>query len=369
VKIKPLLKIYLFWQIFIILVVLFSSTLLPLRSSGIFLGGGITSYLKTPLVNFRSNFDGVHYILIAANGYNFGQQAFFPFYPAAIRFFTRFLHQPIVVASLISAVSFYIGLFFLIRLIRLDFSKGTAFWTIVCLLFFPTGFFFTIVYSEGLCFLFLILSFYFARKGNWLFSGIFGGLCAYTRLVGVFLFPALLIELWLQKAKLRNIIPLLLIPLGLFVYMYYLHRTTGDYLAFYHVQTLFNQSRSLKIILPYQVIWRYIKMVLTVSQNDFIYPVIWLEFIIGIIFMALSVWSFFRQRLSYAVFSASAFFLPTLTGNFTSLPRYVLMCFPVFIALGRYLYGHPKFRILYLLISATGFIIYLSLFARGYWVA
>lgn len=376
-KFKTLLKYVLIWQVLITALVITSPRLLPLKISAIFLGGGVTQYLENPLLNFRSNFDGVHYVLIATHGYNYGQQAFFPLYPDIIRYLFRYFRQPVLMGSLISVIAFLLSLVFLTRLINLDYTKSVPRWTVILLLTFPVSFFLGSVYTEGLFLLLVVLSFYCARKNMWLMAGICGGLAAYTRLVGVFLFPALLVELfWQGKNRMpklsiliSRVIPLFFIPLALIIYMYYLDKTTGDPLAFYHIQTAFNQARSLHIVLPYQVFWRYIKMVLTVNHNDFLYLTIWLELITGIVFSLLAVISVFRQRPSYAVYNTLAFFLPTFTGNFVSLPRYVLILFPLFILLADFLVKHPKIRLLYLGLSGLAFVVFLSLFARGYWVS
>jgi Gpi18-like mannosyltransferase len=277
---------------------------------------------------------------------------------------------------LISSLSFLVGVVYLIKLSGLDYPINVSKLTFMIILFFPTSFIFSSVYTEGLFFMLMILSFYSARKNNWLLAGIFGGLAGYTRFVGIFLFPALLIECIFQarsaglgiKPFIKKVLPLGLIILGLGIYMFFLFKTTGDPLAFYHVQTEFFQSRSQRIIMPYQVVWRYIKMIFTVSHNDFLYLSIWLEFLTGITFMILSVISLFKQRLSYAVFSISACLLPTLTGNFVSLPRYVLICFPLFILLADLLASHRKIRLIYFTLSGLGLFVFLSLFARGYWV-
>jgi Gpi18-like mannosyltransferase len=376
-KIKTILKYLLIWQVLITAVVLLSANLLPLKVSAIFLGGGITEYLKDPLLNFRSNFDGVHYILIATHGYNYGQQAFFPLFPDLISFFFKYIRQPVLVGTMISLVSYFLALIVLVRLIALDYPSAVARWTVILLLFFPTSFFFGAVYTEGLFLLLVLLSFYSARKNYWLLAGIFGGLACYTRLVGLFLFPALLLELFWQadrqKLKFKNALtkalPLLLIPLSLLVYMYFLLKTTGDPLAFYHVQADFNQARSLHVVMPYQVFWRYVKMVLTVNPNDFSYLTIWLEFLTGIVFSVLAVIALFKMRLSYSVFSILAFFLPTFTGNFVSLPRYVLILFPLYILMAEFFAGHPRLRVAYLVVSGITFTLFLSMFARGYWVS
>ncbi len=369
-KFKTLLRNFLIWQVVIIVVVIASAYFLPLRQSDIFLGQGITRYLQNPLLNFRSNFDGVHYVLIAVYGYNFGQHAFFPLYPDLIRFFKPWI-SPVLAGTLISSLAFLFSLYFLYRLVLLDHSAKIAKWTLVFILLFPTSFFFTSVYTEGLFFLFVVLSFYSARKDRWWLAGIFGFLACYTRIVGIVLLPSILAEFFARRPvpKLVKLIPIFLIPVSLFLYMNYLHRTTGDSLAFITAQKLFNQSRDLKIIMPYQVIWRYLKMIYTVNRMDFLYPTIWLEFFTGIIFLLTSLISVFKQRLSYSLFNFGNYLIPTVTGTFLSLPRFILVCFPVFILLARFLVNRPVLRTVYILVSAFFLIFFLSMFARGYWVA
>lgn len=372
-----LLKYFLAWQVGIIFITAIAGYFIPLRKSDSYLGGGITHYLKRPLLNSRSNYDGVHYVLIATHGYNFGQQAFFPLYPTLIREFRKVFVDPIFSGVFISAISFFVGLVFLRRLVEIDHPKSVSKWTIIALLVFPTSFFFTSVYTEGLFFLLVVLSFYSARKSNWLLAGILGGLASYTRFVGIFIFPALLAELWSFsqshsvpfKKMLVNVAFLCLIPIGLLVYMNYLKETTGDPFAFYHVQKLFNQSRSLTIIMPYQVYWRYFRMILTVSRQDPLYITIWLEFLSGILFSVLTLISLFKQRLSYAIFNLFAFAVPTFTGNLVSLPRYILISFPAFILLGQLLETRPYFRRSFLVLMVILNIVFLSMFVSGYWVA
>lgn len=374
---KAILKYFLIWQVTIVFVSSAAGNFLPLSRSDTYLGGGIAKYLGNPLLNSRSNFDGVHYVLIATHGYNFGQQAFFPLYPDLIRLSRSVVENPILGGTLISILSFLVGLVFLDRLIRLDYPARVSFWTIVTLLAFPASFFFSAVYTEGLFFLLIISSFYFARKSNWLLAGILGGLASYTRLVGVFLFPALLIELWSQyqvtprswqKTGL-SVLKLLLIPAGLLLYMKYLHETTGDPLAFYHVQKLFGQNRSLILVLPYQVYWRYLKMLTSVAWGQPFYFTLLLEFVSGAVFFLLTTISVFRQRFSYAVFCLFAFAVPMLTGNFVSLPRYVLVCFPAFIIIAQILSRFRASRLVIIpgliLLNITALI----LFIQGYWVA
>lgn len=372
---KKILKYFLFWQVAIVVVVTIAGSVLPLRESDSYLGGSISKYKANPLLNFRSNYDGVHYALIATHGYSYGQQAFFPFYPKAISLFRGYIDDPILIGALISSISFLGGLYVLSKLILLDYSASVTRWTLLALLLFPTSFFFSAVYTEGLFLLLIVSSFYLLRTGRPGLACLVAAVATYTRLIGIFILPAFFIELLAQnrhlplKQNIARLIPLIIIPFGLLLYMAYLDRTTGDPFAFYHLQPLFNQQRSVEIVLPYQVVWRYLKMITTVNVSDPLYLTIWLEFSIGIIFLGLSTISLFKQRLSYAVFNILAFILPTLTGVFTSLPRYVLICFPGFIILGQYLDRNPSKRKWIIGSFVLGFGLFLALFANGYWVA
>lgn len=366
-KFLTILKYFFIWQFTIVVVTWAAGFFLPLREQ--YLGGATQAYNSNPILYSRSNFDGNLYISIAQNGYSTAQQAFFPLYPNLIRLFSKNIYPPALAGICVSAISFLSALYMFGKLLRLDCSESVTKWTIISLLLFPTSFYFTFVYTEGLFFLLIISAFYFSRTNKWFVAIILASLASYTRLVGILLLPALASELWLQKAPVRKYILLLVIPIGLLFFMNYLQKTMGDPLAFIHAQPLFGQNRSDKIILLYQVIWRYVKMLLTVDKLSFTYLVIISEFVTGIIFFALTLYGLFRQRFSYAIFSFLSVLIPTLSGTFTSLPRYVLVCFSSYILIGTVM-GHDVtikkyISILFIALGA----IYLSLFVRGYWVS
>lgn len=374
-KFSQILKYFLIWQLVIIIISYLSIQNLPLRQT--FKGGEDQStpsdpqpFFKNPLLYSRANFDGIHYISIARRGYGYGQQAFFPLYPKLLHLLNPIFKNLTVTGVLIASASFLFGVYLFSKLISIDHPGSVPKRTLLALLIFPVSFFFTSVYTEGLFFLLVISSFYSARRSRWWLAGILGFLAAYTRLAGIFLLPALVAEWWLQKKSFSALIPLILIPLGLLLYMSFLHRSTGDALAFIHVQKLFGQGRSDKIILLYQVFWRYLKMIFTVNRADPLFLTILLEFFTGLTFGIISIYSLFKQRLSYSVFNLLSFIVPTLTGTFTSLPRYVLICFPSFLILGTWLHrtSRPN-RLVYFSLCGLGFILFLALFSRGYWVS
>lgn len=373
-KFRTLIGYYLAVQTIIIIVTVIAQNSLPLRET--FIGRGTQSYNQNILLYSRANFDGNHYLWIADNSYGYGEQAFFPLYSSLVKI-VRDITKLSTVASgvLVANVSFILMLYVLARLLSLDFSPRITKITVLTMLFFPVSFFFSFVYTESIFLLLVLLTFYFARTKNWLLAGIFGALAANARFVGIFLFPALLAEWYLEyrsatKTALISIIPIFFIPFGLFSYMLYLHTSVGDPLAFVHTQALFGQMRSEKIILIYQVFWRYLKIMLTFNRADPLYFSIILELLTAIIFLITSIYSLLKSRLSYAIFNISAYLLPTLTGSFASMPRYVLVCFPSFIILAHVVNRlSPISQKVIAIASFILSVIYLSLFIRGYWVA
>ena len=223
---------FLLWRIFITLFALIGVLSLPVGSP--FLGGEAGAYSKAPLLWGWANFDGAHYWGIAKRGYVQFEQAFFPVYPLLVRVGAKFLGNLLFSGLIISHLAFFTVLYLFYYLIRLDFKKPVARLALVLFLFFPTSFYFGSFYTESFFLALILASFYAARKKSWFWAGILGALASATRLVGVFLLPALVVEYYLQakkkkiKLRLKDFFSLLLIPLGLAIYMFYLWRTTGD---------------------------------------------------------------------------------------------------------------------------------------------
>ncbi len=142
-----------------------------------------------------ANFDGVHYLTIAKSGYSSQYtQVFFPLYPILIAFFSKILPflNPIIISLFVSNLFFLFMLLILQKLLNFDYNKTAVKQMIIFLIVFPTSFFFGSIYTESL-FLFLVISaFYACRKKQWFLAGIIGALASATRLVGIFLLPALI---------------------------------------------------------------------------------------------------------------------------------------------------------------------------------
>ncbi|MGD9129816.1 MAG: glycosyltransferase family 39 protein [Candidatus Woesebacteria bacterium] len=389
-EIKKIAVFFFIWRIFLFLLSFLAPHFLEFKASFPFRDTFLSSTSFPECFYSWGNFDGVHYLLIAKEGYHgWGLvQAFFPLFPLLIKIFTFLFCSRVFTALLISNLSFFLFLLAFYTLVKKNFDKKLAWLSIFIVLAFPTSFFFAAIYNESLFLLLVILSFLAAEKKNWILAGSISALASATRIVGVFLVPALLLELWMTETKgksknlknriyffLKNhwqkILAVCLGSFGLLFYMIYLKVRFHDALYFLHVQSEFGASRSETIILYPQVLIRYLKILITARPFDWKYFSYIQEFIIstlGLLLITLA-YKIRKMRLSYLVFTILAFFTPTLTGTFSSMPRYILVCFPIFIYLANILKKHKITTILYLTISLFLLIINTVLFIRGYWVA
>lgn len=336
----------------------------------------------THLPNFIwgfGNFDGVHYLRIAQNGYSSQySQAFFPLFPLLVRFFSFvFPHIPNLDTNvftdpayfysglILSNIFFLVSLFVFYKLIKLDFKENIVWWSIFFLLVFPTSFYFGAVYTESLFLLLAVSSIYLIRKKQFFWGAVLISLSTTTRIFGVLLIPLYIIEAVKSKKKL-NLLWGLITPLGILIYMCFLKIAYNDPFYFLTSQPIFGAGRtSGEIILLPQVIYRYIKIFLTTNIFSLTFFNAFLEFIFTLGLLTLLVLFVKKMRFSYWLFSVCVLLLPTLSGTFSSMPRYALLSF----LLIPYILQEVKNKFLLMTVCVTVGTILVTLFVRGYWVA
>lgn len=377
---KRIVIYFLTWKFIIYTLLFFSLAEVSLRFN--FLGGGISNYLKNPFIWSFANFDGEHYLAIAREGYRSLTYFYFPLYPLIIRFVSYIISEggllsTTIAGLIISNTFFLLSLFGLYKLTRLDYSDRISHLALLLLMLFPTSVYFGCLYNESMFLALTVWSFYFSRKKKWILAGILGAFATATRVVGIAIFPALLTEVYLQwkKNKSNPFLPLicsLFTVSGIAIYAIYLYFQTGDYLEFVHSVEIFGQQRSSNLVLLPQVFYRYFFKILP-NINYSYFPIVfstYLELLSALAFGLLAIASFFKLRLSYALYALITYLIPSLSGSFSSYPRYVLIIFPVFILSALHISEFNKylklviFVILFLLMTITT-----SLFMRGYWIS
>lgn len=385
--------IFFLWRIFNFFIIFITPKFIP------YLGffpykEEILKYNLPVFLNKLANFDGIHYLLISERGYGQYEQAFFPLYPFLIKVFSFFTHNSLLSGLIISNVFFFFGLIFLIKYFKLVLPNLNQTFFVLVLFLFPTSFYFGAVYTEGLFFFFFAGTLYFLKKEKYLMAGIFSFLASLTRLIGIFLIIFFIFDIFKKLKKSNHPSSLrfrptnqftnyffTLFPLfGLILYSFYLYKTTGDPLMFFHSQPAFGANRSTSLIFLPQVIWRYIKIFFTAKFN-FQYFISLVEFIIFFFvffILILDIKNFIEYKnskikiknfdlLGLNIFSFSSLVLPTLTGTFSSIPRYSLFSISLFIYIAKIKNNFLKFFILTIFLIFH--ILFLAFFSQGYFIS
>lgn len=399
-----ILSLFLVWRVGLCAVGALSQKILPYEPSFPY-ADAILAVFGLPQRLFSwGNFDGVHYLTIVDQGYHGAEyiQAFFPVYPILVIIINTLINNSLLSALIVSNISFILFLYVWFRFVENRYSTKLAKLSTIVILLFPSSFFFGAIYNESLFLLLVMLSFMSAEKNKYLATAFFIALASATRVIGIFLIPAILLEiifadfdfgkmfelLWSKsysklntlKMELRNrfkkskkqIIPMSIVStgaLGLIAYMVYLNFEFGDPLYFFHVQSEFGGVRQETLVSYPQVVYRYIKILLTARPFDLKYISYVRELVVSTFGLGILLYSFKKVRISYFVFAVAAFFLPTLTGTFSSMPRYILVSFPIFIVLAGWAQKSIIFRYAWFIFSGILLVFNTMLFIQGYWVA
>jgi hypothetical protein len=294
--------------------------------------------------------DALWFLRISAFGYRTddASAAFFPLYPVVSRGVANLLgNHWLLGAYVVSNVALVVGLTVLYRLTALEFSDRTARRAVLYLAVFPTAFFLYAPYTESLFLALSVGCLYAARRSAWLLAGYLGAMAALTRSTGLLLVLPLLIEAVLQarayEGAVRGRLRLLASGLaaagavvaGLLAYFLYWERFAGDWRRPLDVQgSNWSRERSWP--------WETIRDGLREGTAYFGgYPGGYhtVDLVLVLLALGAGVWILLRTRLTYGIYYWAALLFPmTLAFGgrpFLSMPRFLLVMFPLFWALAR----------------------------------
>lgn len=285
--------------------------------------------------------DAQHYVELAQYGYTSStedernlQIVFFPLYPYAIRLVAFIVGDYILAGLIVSNLAFAGAVIYLFKLVRLEYDEEDAFRAGIYMSIFPTAYFLHAVYTESLFIFLSIACFYYARKGKWGLAGAAGMLAAATRITGIILLPALILEYLSQrnyriKEVRKDVLWIGATALGLIFYLGINYVTFGDPFKFLDVQ---NSHWSKRLDFPYNgFMYSWETMTVRAPRETIISG--WAEIAFALTGLALIVYSFFRIRLSYCFYALASWIVVTSTWFWLSIPRYTLAMFPIFITL------------------------------------
>jgi len=352
--------------------------------------------------------DGGWFMSIADHGYNLTRAAFFPLYPALLRLLSVMVGSSSRAGVLVSLVCYSAAMVVLYRLVKADFGSQAALWSVVLMSFAPTSFFFQAIYSESLFLLLTLVSFSAGRRGRWLLAGAAGLLATLTRSAGIVL-VAPLVWMWLEQRRGREIalpgskvdpvlLPdrpaqvvslgwLLLVPAGLGIYMAYTLVRFHNALLFVAAQRYWHR----KLSLPTTAVIRGAKAATHSVRAIAARPDVYLDFtrltfreqwltvgnltaFLALLFAAgLLILCWRRLPAAYTTLAVASLLIPLSyplhSKPLVSLPRYVLVDFPLFIALASTLVHHRRTRWVVLGVMVLGLVLLTATFANDMWVA
>jgi hypothetical protein len=316
--------------------------------------------------------DSHHYQGIALHGYNFYNQhwpniAFFPLYPMLIRvLFPWTGGHTEAAAFLVANVAFFAALLLLYDLLSRDFDSTVARRTLVLLLVFPTSFFFGAGYSESLALGLTVAAVWAMRRQYWWLTGAAGFLLALTRLPGVFIAPVLAITYlqqhhWRWRTMTRPaFFAILLPPLGLALFMLFQWWRFDQPFAFLIAQRDWDNHISPPWVMP--------SMLLTHLQTAPDWEITLFQLVVWASFIGLTALAVYRLPLVYGLTTLLLVVPPYLSSWPRSLPRHVLIVFPLFVVMAL-LAERAWIRRLLIVAMLILLTIGTMLYVNAYWVA
>jgi Mannosyltransferase (PIG-V) len=353
--------------------------------------------------------------------------AFFPLYPLGLRAF-GWVGAPLVLGGvLISLLALALALYGIHRLTTLELARAArgsgrsllgggagadavartevARLAVMVTAFAPMAFYLSAVYSEALYLALSVGLFYAARQGRFAAVGALGALAGATRSAGiVLLLPALMLYLYGPREDrppdfphARGLAPryrprkdllwLALVPVGLALYVAYLGLAGGDPLSPFHAQDVWGRH----FAGPYLGIWDGLRaafegarQLLSGQQGHLYYPItgnsafinsehnlLLLAFLVAAAVATAGVLR--RLPLAYGAYVIAALALPlsypVTAQPLMSLPRFLVVLFPLSIWFAAWLAAHPRAQRPALVGSGLLMAFFVAQFATWHWVA
>lgn len=283
--------------------------------------------------------DSGHYLDIARDWYlsegsmdRLVQLVFLPGYPVVVRLFSVITGDELVAGLIVSALCFAGANVMLYKLVLLDGGHETALRAVKLLCLSPAVFFFVAPMSESLFLLCTLGCIYLVRRGRMLPACCLGAYAAFTRSPGIILVVPIVFELVQRRARLRDYMSVLIIPLGFAAYCYINYLVSGDAFKFMEYQSehwgqnlgwFFNTAayQSENAVYCFEV-----------NKPNFFG--LWLPNILAqAISLVLMLFAVKRIRCSYTAYFL-AYFIVTMGATWLlSAPRYIAALFAVPVAL------------------------------------
>ena len=379
------------------------------------------------LMERLGQWDGAHYLRIAAQGYGGDEFAFFPLFPYATKAVAALVPIPPVLGALLLVNVALLGaLLVLYRLSERCLGAAIARNVVLLTCLNPMAIFFAIPYTESFYLLFTALTLAaLVRRPTGpggllggglggLAAGLWGGLAAATRPTGVVLVASIGVGFWRQRRWRAGLAAVLLTLGGLAVVMAIGLQGQGDALAFLHAQKawevtpgfnlaglpfwrrqlsqallgplnteagalvdLAHPAGMAAILLVAGLAWgpgrRWPTASFALSVLAFVgywllggMPALCLLFSLGC--LPLLAWGYGRLPLELWLFGVTSVMAYLLKQNTISLERHVFATVPLLMLYGAWFSAHPRWLGFVLGFGSLLSVIYSVRFAQGQWI-
>ena len=343
------------------------------QSAGLPTGGEVRSAFD--------QWDSQSYVAIAEHGYpsqlDFGLGrpghliAFFPGYPMLVRAVMVLCGDAVVAGLVVSAGMELVALRLLAGLVLRERDRSAACFAVWGLALWPYAAFLGLVYTESTFLAAAIAALLLARRGRFGPACACAALACATRVTGVALIPALLVEMLVQRRwrPSPQLLWLGLVPVPMLLLGLYLRLHTGDALAWLHAESSVSFAYR-HLDWPWvggRATWDSTIRSSLPAGSTYVFG---LELIFGIggALTCAALWLTHRIPLSLIVYTTAVWLLSVSVSYWISVPRYEIAMFPTLIAVWDLLSRRPGWRAGLIGASAGLFAYGAGLYASGRWL-
>ncbi|HRT56873.1 MAG TPA: hypothetical protein P5038_09625 [Candidatus Paceibacterota bacterium] len=304
------------------------------------------------LATYFATWDGAHYLFLSEEGYQKGTAscAFYPLWPYLIRacsWLTIGNHfvAGLLLANLLSLAAILVFHYFVAQ----HHGLATANASVVLMLAYPGAIFFSFIYTESL-FLLLVTLFFlclFAERYGWV--TVIGFLLPLTKAVGVFCIFPLLVHLWLQQARWKEYLAYYGPILGYATYFGILYSTTGNAVEGFEAQRFYPNQPSIAHI--FDPLGFLAHLFMPLRLHGMLDSALDRGLFLLLVACLYPIWKLNKVYFVYACFIG---LVPAASSWFLSYTRNVMMCFPLFLVLARFLERRDNGFLLWYVVALSG---------------
>jgi 4-amino-4-deoxy-L-arabinose transferase-like glycosyltransferase len=281
-----------------------------------------------------------------------------------------FVADIVVLGIVLSTMLFVLSVVYLYRLILIDFNENIAMTTAILMVIFPAAYFCSRPGPEALFLLFVVTSFFYAKKQKWILAGFLAAMAVLSRLQGIFLLlPLLCIYYQQYKASKRHnirVVSLLMIPAALLGFMCYLYLITGNFFANIAIQDAWGNHNSY----PLGSIVQYLTEPTMISYYGWDLSIV--SFIFACASIILTVMMIRTPDIprAYIIYTILSIYIMVSRDTVEASLRFLIPVFPVHLMVSRLIYDKKMlYNLMFFVFVALQLFYFISFIHHYNWAA